>query len=153
MLDNPNTAEPAKPRRWFQFRLRTLLIVVTLIAAFCPIGARYFRESERVLVADWVNQHDGLIRWSGAAPARAPTGPDERLRAETLLPEDFREQHSAVDPRRHARFILIPKEVGEDAINRIRKAFPEAKLFLMGPLGEISGPSSVQLRKERMRPD
>jgi hypothetical protein len=31
MSDNQNTAEPQKPRRrWFQFRLRTLLIAVAL---------------------------------------------------------------------------------------------------------------------------
>lgn len=40
----PNTAEPGKPRRrWFQFRLRTLLIVVTVAAMNCPIGVWYVR--------------------------------------------------------------------------------------------------------------
>jgi len=33
MADTPHTAEPVKPRRrWFQFRLRTLLIGATLLS-------------------------------------------------------------------------------------------------------------------------
>jgi hypothetical protein len=41
----------AKPRRrWCQFRLRTLLIGVAVVAAFCPAGARFFRE--------WQKQHE-----------------------------------------------------------------------------------------------
>jgi hypothetical protein len=37
VMDNKiNTAEPQKPRRrWFQFRLRLLLIVVTLVGSMC----------------------------------------------------------------------------------------------------------------------
>ena len=36
MLENPNTADPRKPRgRWFQFRLRTMLVAVALLAVPC----------------------------------------------------------------------------------------------------------------------
>jgi hypothetical protein len=36
MADNPNTADPGKSRRpWYQFRLRTLLIAVPLLATPC----------------------------------------------------------------------------------------------------------------------
>jgi hypothetical protein len=36
MSDEPNTTEPPKPRRrWFQFRLRTLLIGMLLVGAAC----------------------------------------------------------------------------------------------------------------------
>jgi hypothetical protein len=45
MPTNPNTAEPQKPRRrWFQFRLRTLLIGVAIIAMLCPLGVRLVRQ-------------------------------------------------------------------------------------------------------------
>jgi hypothetical protein len=41
----PNTAEPQKPRRrWFQFRLRTLLAVVTICAIAMPWGASAYRD-------------------------------------------------------------------------------------------------------------
>ena len=40
MPDKPNTAEPGKPRRrWFQFRLRTLLIGVAVVALPCTYVA------------------------------------------------------------------------------------------------------------------
>jgi hypothetical protein len=46
MSDNPNTAEPKKPRRrWFQFRLRTMLIVVAVVGVAC---ANVGRESSIV---------------------------------------------------------------------------------------------------------
>jgi hypothetical protein len=44
MADNPNTADPAKPRRrWYQFRLRTLLIGVVLVAIPCGYVAHEWR--------------------------------------------------------------------------------------------------------------
>jgi len=44
MPTNPNTAEPTKPRRrWFQFRLRTLLVVVVLLGAACGYVAHEWR--------------------------------------------------------------------------------------------------------------
>ena len=55
----PNTAEPEKPRiRWFQFRLRTLLLCATLVAAIlCTVGM--------LRVWDWAqhrNDEQKLIR-------------------------------------------------------------------------------------------
>jgi len=47
MADNPNTAEPGKTRRpWYQFRLRTLLISVVLLAIPCAVFARYVHERQ-----------------------------------------------------------------------------------------------------------
>jgi hypothetical protein len=48
MDQKPNTAEPGKPRRrWFQFRLRTLLIGVAVAAMLCPVGTHYLREWQK----------------------------------------------------------------------------------------------------------
>jgi hypothetical protein len=48
MTDKPNTAEPGKQRRrWFQFSLRTLLLMVTIVGLLCPVGAHYLRERQR----------------------------------------------------------------------------------------------------------
>jgi hypothetical protein len=45
MPTNSNTAEPAKPdRRWFQFRLRTLLIGVAVVATLCSLGVPYLQR-------------------------------------------------------------------------------------------------------------
>jgi hypothetical protein len=46
MDEKPNAAVPmTKPRgRWFQFRLRSVLIGVTIVATLCPIGAWLVRE-------------------------------------------------------------------------------------------------------------
>jgi hypothetical protein len=42
-----NTAEAQKRhRRWFQFRLRTLLVAVMMWAVFCPFGVRLYRQWE-----------------------------------------------------------------------------------------------------------
>ncbi len=44
MPDKPNIAEPQKPRRrWFQFRLRTLLIVTAIVAVLCAWLASAFQ--------------------------------------------------------------------------------------------------------------
>ena len=56
MADAPNTAEPGKPRRrWFQFRLRTLLVGVTLLAIPCA----YVAHEYRIVAArkSWMAQH------------------------------------------------------------------------------------------------
>jgi hypothetical protein len=52
MDEKPNTAEPHKPRRrWFQFRLRTLLVIVTLLAIPCAyLGWQANIVSHRKLV-------------------------------------------------------------------------------------------------------
>ena len=54
MPDKLDTAEPQKPRRrWFQFRLRTLLIVVELLGAACGYVAHEAQVvRERTRLAD-----------------------------------------------------------------------------------------------------
>jgi hypothetical protein len=52
MQAEPSKAEPKRRRRWFQFRLRTLLIVVTLLAVPCAyVGwqAAIVRERKSLL--------------------------------------------------------------------------------------------------------
>jgi hypothetical protein len=46
MVDNLNTAEPGKTRRrWFQFRLRTMLIGIVLLAPACA----YFAHEAQIV--------------------------------------------------------------------------------------------------------
>jgi hypothetical protein len=56
MTDEPTTAEPQKPRRrWFQFRLRTLLVGVVLLSIPCA----YVANQWRIVAArrNWLEQH------------------------------------------------------------------------------------------------
>ena len=56
MVDTSNIAEPSSPRRrWFQFRLRTLLIGVVLLAIPCA----YIGHEARTVAArkEWLAHH------------------------------------------------------------------------------------------------
>ena len=60
MADEPTTAEPAKPRgRWFQFRLRTLLVGVALLA----IPGAYVGHEAKIVSAQrvWIAEHRATV--------------------------------------------------------------------------------------------
>ena len=46
----PRMADQPSPRRCFQFRLRTLFVIVTVVAAQCAICLPMLRE--------WIDAHD-----------------------------------------------------------------------------------------------
>lgn len=55
MAETPNNTKPRKPRcRWFQFRLRTLLVGVVLLAIPCAYVAHEYRivAARKELIAD-----------------------------------------------------------------------------------------------------
>ena len=71
MPDDPNTAEPGKPRRrWFQFRLRTLLVIIAVASVCMAIGVHLERkwmkerneQLQRLLDADFVPVDSALSR-------------------------------------------------------------------------------------------
>jgi hypothetical protein len=75
MDQKPNTCEPQKPRRrWFQFRLRTLLIAVVLLGSACGYVAH---EASIVRARQkWFGSHDQpltIIHWNPAHPERGPS--------------------------------------------------------------------------------
>ena len=43
----PNSDPPKRKRRWFQFSLRTLLAVVTIVAVDCAVCLPILKESQR----------------------------------------------------------------------------------------------------------
>ena len=49
MQTEPSTAEPPKRKGRFQFRLRTLLIVVALFAIVCATATRFLDERQRLI--------------------------------------------------------------------------------------------------------
>jgi hypothetical protein len=65
--DNTNPIK-TKPRRWFRFRLRTLLVMVTLLSI--PLGWVGWeldqRRSEKAVIA-WVEKMDGKVRFQSGS--------------------------------------------------------------------------------------
>ncbi len=85
MADTPNTAEPGKPRRrWFQFRLRMLLIAVVLIGAACA----YVAHEAKFVAA--------RKAWLAGAHG------DERL--STLWSDNCQQKQGILDTRERVRF-------------------------------------------------
>ena len=60
----------APRRRWFQFGIRTTLLLVTVLALALGLLARQLRiKNERVAMKEWVVQHGGSVM-PGAPNAR-----------------------------------------------------------------------------------
>jgi hypothetical protein len=66
MTDQPS------PRRWFQFRLRTLMIVVTFLAIICAVGVPLVREwlKPEPLVEPWLPADVFTNTTQGTMPAK-----------------------------------------------------------------------------------
>jgi hypothetical protein len=110
----PQADRPKRKRRWFQFSLRTLMIVVTLLAVACGyVGWQAKIVRERRAMVDWINNHNGLVTINYPMPRRPP--------------------HSVASVREllgdHA-IVRIELQPDTDATNvqRIRSLFPEATI-------------------------
>jgi hypothetical protein len=76
----PNAAPPKRKRRWFQFSLRSLMIVVTLLAVPCAnVGWQAKIVNERRRLLESVLLHQGVAypdlspsHSSGPLPDRSP---------------------------------------------------------------------------------
>ncbi len=77
------TSEPSQPRRWIQFRLRTLLLFMLLASAgvscFCawwrPVAERRQAAQDVLDTAFWIKKVGGRVQWlenPGDAPAGGP---------------------------------------------------------------------------------
>ena len=67
---------PTHGRRRFQFRLRTLMIVVTLLAVPCAyIGHQVQVIRKRKHVMDWITTHHGEVAFKRRNPAGGPDIP------------------------------------------------------------------------------
>ena len=114
MADTLVTAEPRKPRRrWFQFRLRTLLVGVTLIGAACGyVGREYWIVAAR-------------NAWVVAHPPRAflRTVKKGNRRQIPLIRRLIGDEQQSV--------VVI---VTEDEIPMVQSLFPEADIAYVGLL-------------------
>ena len=136
------TEPPTRKRRWYQFSLRTLLIVVTL---FCVAGGyvcwqvRMVRERSAVLrelrTKDW--PHDLLGAFTmrdfyrlNVDPSTTPqflSGKPElhARRDANQAPAEFRR----VLGDEEVRTIILPNSVGDTEAARLAKVFPEADVW------------------------
>jgi hypothetical protein len=105
MEAKPIKAEPPKrKRRWFQFRLRTLMIGVTLLAGW---QAKIVREREAMLSHIWAVNRSGL--WT-----------ETRMTVPWL--RGLLGDHAVP-------LIELPRNADSEERERIQALFPEAKLI------------------------
>ena len=102
-------AAPASPRRRFQFRLRTLMIGVTL---FCVVGAWFGNQAWIVIRRKAIIRNEPI---SAMIPARelVPGRADIPWIRRLLGDHDF-------------FAIFAPQSATDDDLERYRSAFPEA---------------------------
>jgi hypothetical protein len=119
MQTEPPKADPPKrKRRWFQFSLRTLMIVVTLLAvplSYVGWQAKIVRERKVVLSA---------IRDRGGHVVEASTVPFLKPWA-TI--SSFREWLGDIA----IQGIQLPGETKSDEVGRIKIAFPESSITVL----------------------
>jgi hypothetical protein len=116
------------PRRRFQFRLRTLLILVTLLAGVCGYVAWQAKiVKERKAVADLVQHYEGAVYWTSEVKRASPMASGLRIW----------EDHIVLPLRKvsglrrwlgddAATYILYRMQMPKDEITRMKAAFPEA---------------------------
>lgn len=133
-MDTDATPSPKPKRRWFQFRLRTLLVVVTLAAVPCAYVAHEWRivqERERFLCEQersmaehssgaagisWVRRLMGDHGYSRIALGGATDIARRRQEAGALFPEarimalSLRHHSAADDPERALPYFTVEFE-------------------------------------------
>jgi hypothetical protein len=111
---------PNNPRRRFQFRLRTLMIGVTLLAVPCAYVAHEAQiVSER---KEWIRAHSGPLRLSSARSSDIATVvPGDSNRAPSLI-----RRWLGDEPKES---INVSKNLSRPQLKEIISLFPEAAIF------------------------
>jgi hypothetical protein len=120
MPDNPNSAEPGKPRRrWFLFRLRTLLIVVALLAIPCGyVGWQVKMVRERTACRERMKDFVGFNAFPNPYATSLPPQPQVSSIRRLMGDEGV-------------RTIFLLHEVDSD---EIQATFPEANVVTLADL-------------------
>jgi hypothetical protein len=114
----PKATPPKRQRRWFQFRLRTLLIVVTL---FCVVVGGYVGWQAKIV-------RDRKAELNRVVEMRL-VGIDDNAEQE-VIPWIRR---ALEDKRVGSIKMLVGTDAGE--LDRLRILFPEAKVEVWNPAG------------------
>ena len=105
-------AKPKRKRRWYQFSLRTLMIVVTLVAAQCAFVAWVIRDRDRL-----IQEREFLT---------------ERLLQRQALQQMPVMPGVSVTTAGDSVFISIPAGTSAADISEVRRLFPKAKIRVSG---------------------
>jgi hypothetical protein len=130
------------PRRRFQFRLRTLMIVVTLLAGVCAcVGwqAKIVRERAAILgelrTNDWPHDPFGAFTMRDFYQLNVDPSATSQfisLKPELLVSGDRNQLPSfirGVFGDDEVRTILLPNSVNDVKVARFAKLFPEADIW------------------------
>jgi hypothetical protein len=117
MLDNQNTAEPQSPRRrWFQFRLRTMLIGVMVL---CVVPGGYVICQRKI-----VQDRKSMLETGDEKPF---VDADSATSAQDQIPLIRRWLGD-----RAIRSIRLKSDDYDANVERHRAAFPEAQISFQG---------------------
>jgi hypothetical protein len=114
----PKADLPKRERSRFQFRLRTLLIGITLLAIPCAyVGWQAKIVRDRKSIARWIEDHNGELSDNFAGSSQKPYRPHVSWLRGILGDES-------------AALILLPMSVSDDEKQQIENAFPEAEIIV-----------------------
>jgi hypothetical protein len=123
MDEKPAIAEPVKKRRWWQFKLRTVLIVILLIASICAMAAWIANQATVIRERNLLFENAPLANTPSGCIIRelaGYTGDDPLLLVRRRLFGD----------RLWDRIVLDDSASPED-LARFREAFGEARILTL----------------------
>jgi hypothetical protein len=131
-MSNPNSDLPNCPRRRFQFRLRTLLIGVTLFCVFGGyVGWQAKILKQRKMLASELSQHGGAIVWSSEESKMHPGSQfiaSEKVTYRWPYPQASWLRRLLGDDYALA---ILHSRISDEVLDQIRAAFPEAEFVKM----------------------
>jgi hypothetical protein len=127
MQTEPPIADPPKrKRRWFQFRLRTLMVVVTIMAAGCAWIAHEGRiVQERTALRQWIEEGGGAcVSNDLAASVSSSPSIDEPSIVRRWMGDQT------------VTTVFLPRKFADQDLLRIKTCFRGATLIYPGADGD-----------------
>jgi hypothetical protein len=119
--------EPNCHRRWFQFSLRSLLIVVTIAAVACAWLAHEARSvQQRMSLRQWIEEGGGACV---AIDLGSHNAPGSRIEDPSFVRRWLGDQT--------VRTVFLPRKTSDRDLQRIKTWFPGAGLIPPGFDGQV----------------
>ena len=131
-VDPPDAEPPKRKRRWFQFRLRSLLIGVTLLAVVCGyVGwqAGIVRE-RRETMTELLRSHPvfGRIQWATISCESCHSTGQDGEHIPPPVDDEIPFVRRLLGDKPYRAF-KIPRSYSPTEASRIRELFPEATIY------------------------